>query len=512
MINGDIAMLANDRNRIKNMLKINNWNPFSKNPLGIALFSFFLTFQSVFSQNALELSLQILGPSFLLDINFEQSVFLEWGKNFKSVLENSFQEKEENRNALLMVTIFPHSPPLFEISAKPAYSSEQAQKILEQLQSCPPPQAKWTETSILFSLKMNKGNNQTELEFLPKVETPLEKRKQKFQKLPVEAQYHALKNWAKEEVLPVLTLHLENVAEDFEGLKNLSQKLQTVSWENSWPTGELTLFQKSYWQSLIEMEPGNQLIPAFQVFIDVAEGKLERAKRFLTVLRYFSNPEELPTYYLQELFWKLELFHFHFSEVLQQGRTLCLEKKYENAFQHYQRALLIYPHSASLYYEIFIVNQLLQKTPASLEKEMWKNTAQTLKNCDPFFAPVIEAENGEEAYFLYRCLEVSELFKDQEKLLEDFVEYANIALDIQEYAFSAHLYWICFIYFSEETENQHKILRRFFYCLSQLGHNGMQTMVEGINEAEVYAVGEERLFRMKKHPIYQKFQKKSSND
>ena len=81
----------------------------------------------------------------------------------------------------------------------------------------------------------------------------------------------------------------------------------------------------------------------------------------------------------------------------------------------------------------------------------------------------VRASNGTEGYLLYRRMCISELFKDNYSTASDFVEYADITLDLKVYGFASHMYWLILTSMPRKVYDDREITAYFLYCLDKLG-------------------------------------------
>ncbi|MEK7482973.1 MAG: hypothetical protein AABZ60_01435, partial [Planctomycetota bacterium] len=191
---------------------------------------------------------------------------------------------------------------------------------------------------------------------------------------------------------------------------------------------------------------------------------------------------------------------------IHQGQKFVLEKEWISAKQHFEGLQEVYPCSPYLVYELYCLSCL--QNPSENTLENWELARTKIFAADPFFKTTIPNATPQEAFQMARRKEASLLFTNPEELRADFIEYSDVALDLGEYAFAAHLYWFSFTYFSEDPEEQKRLLCCFFYCLQELGHPQLHNLVQGISSEEIQLIPQERAEFMQQHSAYQEFKKK----
>ncbi|MDR3634700.1 MAG: hypothetical protein P4L84_12925, partial [Isosphaeraceae bacterium] len=90
---------------------------------------------------------------------------------------------------------------------------------------------------------------------------------------------------------------------------------------------------------------------------------------------------------------------------------------------------------------------------------------------------------------------------------EDLVRYADIALDLDQHAFAAHVYWDAVTSIDPKFYPKRNLVEHFLYCIERLGVTGLKENFKGDHAAEFAKIAAERKKLMEESPLYQKMKK-----
>mgnify|MGYP001468137069 CR=1 FL=1 len=176
--------------------------------------------------------------------------------------------------------------------------------------------------------------------------------------------------------------------------------------------------------------------------------------------------------------------------------------KYDEALTHYEKLMLVAPYSAWLQYEYYCSGQHGKKDP---DDRTWYEVKHKVYSCDPMYHMDVKASNGQEGYLLTRRMAMIDLFRDDNKLKEDIVEYADIAFDLQNHAVAAQLYWMIIAGIPDDYYKDKNLLHYFLYCLDKLGDQFIKTNFEGDFEKAFMKIDASRKKEMEKSAIFKSF-------
>ena len=307
--------------------------------------------------------------------------------------------------------------------------------------------------------------------------TPSQKRVQEYQNANLREMVVLNKDYATE-VLGVLAAYQTKVSAEFVGVRNMGALLEKTDFKKEVNLAALTKENKDYWRAILEMNPGNQLLPVTNIFAQVSQGEFDYALKYIQIIRMFSDPKTIPDRYLEELLARLNLFNQKLNSRIEKGFVFHDGEKYQKAIAIYEEVLKDYPHSAWAKYELYFSENALavsNKSMESSDRSDWDKAKIGIYKSNPLYNMDVRASNGKEGYLLFRRMSMSELFKDKDKRLEDLYDYANIALEFGIYDFAAQLYWLSVTFNKEDND----ALFRFLYSVEKLEVTNLKDNFKG---------------------------------
>lgn len=436
--------------------------------------------------------------------NFNNDKFIAWLKSVQQAMGGLMKTEKSNSVVKIIARWTRDRKCNYEVSVCPA-NSALAEQTLNVLKPVDSPVADFTSFELMITFKFNEGCTAPEV-FSPQIETSSEKLKQTLSSESLLQRKETIRNWALNEVLPVLAHFTKNVDEKFPGVRATGDVLEKKLFLNN-QAAAVTEKNLLYWRGVMEMNKGNLIIPLSKVFMHVVNGEFDLARRYLGMLFRFADKESLASHYLLDLNRYLDLFYQRHDSMMQEGIRLHDAGKYDEAISIYNNILTEYPHSAWARYELYFSNtyKLSGRKKEEVATEQWNKSKDAIYADDPLYPMGGGAKNAKDGFLLFRHLQVKDLFQDSKKLKEDLISYADIALDLGAYSFAGHLYWYLLSRFPDEKHNGHNFLIYYLYSLQKLGVKEVQSFFVDNYSGEIAALDKEREELMKNDPIYKSF-------
>lgn len=327
-----------------------------------------------------------------------------------------------------------------------------------------------------------------------------------YEEANLKQKFEINKNYAINEVLPILSGYQTIVEDKFAGVKNFGNLVDKTNFNEKQDVIKLTANNSDYWRAIMEMETGNQLIPVTKIFMLVSQGEFDYAIEYIEIVKMFSKKTTYADNYLNELSNRLKLFNNQLHSEINKGITEHDKGNFEKAILIYTEILNQYPNSAWANFELFYSQNELNKKNGKEKQnsiENWNQKKNNILDHNPFYGLPISSQSPEDAYLLYRRNSIRELFKEEKKALADIYTYANIAMDLKIYDFAAQLFWFSF---SHSTENKDS-LYKYLYCIEKLGVTNLKQNFKGNFEKEFSNIEKVKEKEMTKSEIYKSYQK-----
>jgi tetratricopeptide (TPR) repeat protein len=460
-----------------------------------------LTF-SFSAQEEPELAIALLENDDIADVNIDQDIFIKSLGEISELSKSEFKNVEASQKIAILIIFHPSGDPTIEFHSNPALEDKQKEGFLVKLKLL-----KFENTKLVYFpllMLINSSLEGFKADF-KELKTPLEKRQQEYQKATLKGKYELNKAYAIE-VLRVLGAYQTIVDEQFAGVRNMGTLITKTNFNKSQNVSKLINENQDYWRAVLEMSPGNQLIPITKIFTYASQGEFDYAVKYMEVIRMFSDPKSVSDRYLEELLARVNMFNEELNERIQKGFSYHDTGKYQKAIDIYNEILKDYPGSAWAKYEVYFSQNALsvEKKKVDLkDRSEWDKSKVDIYRINPLYSMDVRASNGKEGYLLARRLSITELFKDKDKKITDIYEYANIALDLEVYDFAAQLYWISATY--DKAEND--AVFRFLYSIEKLGVTGLKSNFKGDFKQEFSKIEKTQEKDMKKSTFYKAFKK-----
>lgn len=452
-----------------------------------------------FSQSTPEITVTILGNEKIADVNIDQEKFVNNVGQAIAILKTELSTISKDQKIMILLTSHKIGAPTINIYSSPALNTTIEKKCVDKLNAI-----KFVNTKIIdFPILLNINNAEGHLNNAFKdIVLPIANSKDVYEKSDLKKMYELNKTWAAAEVLPILCAYEKDVDEKFAGVKNVGILVSKTNFTDAQNTKQLTNTNPYYWRAVLEMNLGNQLIPATKIFMHVANGEFDYALKYLEMVLSFSDPKSIPNDYLKELSIRLKIFNQNLNALIKVGIKEHDKGNFENAITQYKTILNDYPNSAWAMYEMYYSKnrQDIENKKIELEdRSNWDKAKINIYATDPLYDMDVRASSAKEGYLLFRRQEIRALFKNKEDKLNDVFKYADIALDLEVYDFAAQLYWLTF------TNGNEKALIKFLYCMEKLGVTNLKENFKGDFVEEFKKLEAEKDTEMKNSAIYKAF-------
>jgi hypothetical protein len=400
--------------------------------------------------------------------NFGKEELLNWLESVQQAIGLVMKTDKTNSTVKIIATWTKGSSCNYEISICPENKSL-TNTIQEHLKNTNSPVAKFSPFGLMFVYRFNDGCSKQGV-FSPALLPWEEKTAKDFKTLSLGEQKENIRDWVKKDVAPVFAWYTSSVDEKFIGVRYTGKVFSEASYLDK-KTDEVTINSSQYWRGVMEMSPGNFIVQASQVFMHVENEEFDIARRYLRLLMFFADKKSIASDYLKGIANKFDLFYHTHDSLVQKGIALHDKGKFDDAIHVYQNILAQFPGSAWANYELYFSTNAKADGFKNTGKTVsqWNEYKTSVYNADPLYPMGGGANNSKDGYILFRHMEVGELFKDNKKLKEDLIRYADIALDLEAYAFAAHIYWNLYTISGTEKWRGRDFLTYFLYSLQKQG-------------------------------------------
>jgi tetratricopeptide (TPR) repeat protein len=333
-------------------------------------------------------------------------------------------------------------------------------------------------------------------------EDPIKKEHAKYESADLRTKLELTKEYSINEVLPVLSAYQVIVDDKFEGVKKFGKSIESTDFNKVQNINALTSTNKNYWRATMEMDIGNQLIPITKIFALASQGELDYAQKYIEIIQMFSDPETTSNWYLQEINYRISLFHQELHKQIEKGISEHDKGNFQNAIKIYDDILTIYPNSSWALYEKYFSNnaqKLSENKVTNDDRRDWDMAKSEIYKHNPLYNMDVRASNGREAYLLFRRQGVSNLFKKKDERLKDVFKYAEIATDLGIYDFAAQLFWLTATF---DQGNSTESINNYLYCLDKLGERELKSNFKGNFDKIFETIEQNKEKEMKNSSIY----------
>lgn len=468
----------------------------------LLLLNFFSCF--VFGQSTVNVQIKLLTPNQIGDVTLDQKKAVDYVSLINNTLKDHLKTVESNNEVMVLISLHKEQNATLRIGSRPELPDTVINSLNEKLNEIVSPRTKIVDYSLLLWAIINEGCNNPEISFKPEITTPSEQDYLDFQNLSLKEKKQNIEQWIHSDVIPILSAYQSDVKPEFEGVLSIGQLTNRKDYKGK-DVDDITYKNEMYWQAVMEMSSGNQLIPFSKICMHLANGEFDKASRLLEIIKFFSDKDTLPRVYYEALEGRIDAMNDELTKEINKGVKMHDIGQYKKAIQHYEKLLEIFPNSAWLQYELYFSKTA--KSTMSEGDRIWSSAKNIIYECDPMYPINARASSKKEAYLLFRRQETNNLFKSRETIKEDIIKYADIALDSENYGFAAQLYWLVYTHFNEEDYQNRNILAHFLFCLDKLGNSKSRTFFEGDFKLEFEKIALERKKIMEESAIFNSFAK-----
>ncbi len=458
---------------------------------------------NLYAQAEPEITISLLANDKIADVNIDQEKYIKSLGGALDLIKKEFKGISYDQKIAILIIGHKAGKPTIEFYSKPKINADKEQHFLKEINSLEFENTKIVDFPILLHVNIKEGVLGTEFKdiILPKARVVRD-----YENADLKQKFEINKAWATNEVLPVLGAYQIIVEDKFLGVKNLGTLVSKTNFSDKQDITALANKNPDYWRAILEMNLGNQLIPATKIFMHISQGEFDYALKYLEIVKLFSDPKSTANDYLSELSWRLDLFNQQLNTEIGNGIKEHDKGDYQKAITAYRSILNNYPNSAWALYELYYSQNALDIKNNKIKLEdrtNWDNAKVKIYYSNPLYNMDVRASNAKEGYLLFRRQEISKLFKNKDKRISDIYEYADISMDLGIYDFAAQLFWFSF---TKSNENN-KALSKFLYCVEKLGVSNLKQNFKGDFEKEFKKIDAEKEKEMTESPFYKAFNK-----
>ena len=471
------------------------------------LFIFVFSFSyQMWAQSEVITKIRPLTPYPIGEVVLDRESFFQFTQSAKDAIDQHFIKENSGRDVKILIVTHPKDTSTIFIASKPQLPQLLEKRLLSTLKNIDAPLTRISNYSFEVNVQIEGGATDPYLDYTPKLLSPLELEMKDFNSLSLIMKRKTLKRWVFEEVIPVLIYHLTSARENYQAVRDVGEVLLSQRFMEE-DIEKLTDQNPAYWQAIIELEKGNQVIPFSKACMQLARGEFDRAIRLLVAIRLFSDRESIPSLYFEEIFQKMASIDQELDKMMNEPLALSVQGKTKQAEKELKQLLLALPQSARIHCELFYIESSGLKSNQAVRK-LWDVTKENVLGNDPLYPVKLKSQTATAAYLNQRRIEAATLFQDREQIKADFVNYADISFEIGEYGFAGHLYWLISQYFKEEDFDKRDMTTHFLYCLQKLGDKELILAYEGNYIRQFEKIEKEMEKRMKKSEVYKTFKKR----
>ncbi len=459
-----------------------------------------------------EVSIVFLTEMNIVQLTVDVNPLVKWVRPVIAAVEKRFEDETARRIVVIQATLHKDRPADVKIAGQPALSDTEAKDLRRVIDPANAPGTKVVDCTFRVVAQINggpagiAGPTDPNLRAVPPLETPDERRLAAFRAAKTAEKLEMLRRWARSEALPILGATASGVDARFEGVRDLGKtivELGPPEFKAGLDVPALTDHNPAYWRAMVELAPGEPLVPMIRIALHAAKGEIDRARRYASVVSFFDANRSAPSRLLGEFREMMRLFYKDVESRISEGIALNDKEKLDEALAIYEGVLRDYPGSAWARYErvqTWIAMARKEGKPVEDALHDWPTARAAILGADPLYETLAQAQGPEETYGLVLRMEIRTLFKDRTKTVQDVIRYADIARDLKDYGFAAFIYWNMLSRVKDEQFNHRVLVERFLFCLDELGVKSIQENLQGDHAAAFARMREERRKRIEAGP------------
>lgn len=443
------------------------------------------------------LGLVLLEPDFYVGQNFpDLKAFAEPTKPILELSAAALAAEKNPPRLLVQVTLRKTGEPTIELAGDPALRPEFAKTLHAKLAALPLPHPPLCDIHFrIQSLAKGEEPFAAAASYRPRLPLPSNIANDAFVASSLPAQLALLRDWARDEALPLLTHQAAGVDPKFAGVIATGRKVQQLDLAKPLDVEQLTYCDPDFWRGVMEMAPGDQLVGALPLLLFVANGEFAKAGHLYSVLRPNTLDKSSAGLLLDRLGGMLGPFTRQHNDRIQAGIKLHDKGRYHEAITVYRDILADYPGSAWARYELFFSTLFRDKlmpprSQADLDQR-WETAASEIYKLDPLYDVQMTGNRGKNLGSMLDRLTLRAMEeKPPSDPIQTFATKAEIALHLGRYGEAALFYWQLLFRKSEihvqlisdkqpRTLTTDQLIPRFLYCLEQLGAPEWKSQFKG---------------------------------
>ncbi|MEM1000400.1 MAG: hypothetical protein AAGN35_25330, partial [Bacteroidota bacterium] len=283
-----------------------------------------------------DMKIQLLDPELAATATLDQDRFIAYVSEANDAIESVLNKAKGNFDAIVLFTFRLGKAPRIELKGNPELPEKIKKELRSRLKKLNPIEASSVDYTMGIVGRVNAGGEGDGI--IPARMVPRLQRLEAYAKLDLPAKKEALQLWLEQWVLPLLTHYERKANPEFAGVLAMGKVLEEGKYRER-PVEALTRDNHDYWRAMMEMEPGNQLIPFTKAVLHLIQGQFDRGKRYLELIPLFSEEGSLPDALMDELGTRLDLLMKDLNAAIRDGIKLHDAGKYDEAIAHYNKLL-----------------------------------------------------------------------------------------------------------------------------------------------------------------------------
>jgi hypothetical protein len=477
-------------------------NPARLVPLAFALVSALASVRVAWPQDAtakgekkpVTCSVKLLTDANIGPLTIDAEALGRWIRPVIQTIETKYNAEKAAREVVIQIVLRRKGEPEISTAGRPALSEAETKDLRGLVDLTKLPRPRHGDFAFQLVAQVNGGDPDRSHELSPKLVDPFQSRLENLARATTAEQVAALRDWAREEAIPVLAALAAKSDRKFPGVILFGRTLAGLDYSKPLDVEALTYRNPDFWRATLEMNPGQPLTPTALIALYCSNGELDKARRVGEVAAFFDAKEPGPGRLLTEFRLLQRIFNVRLKARVNQGIVLNDKGQFDPATDVYRSVLRDYPKSAWANYEIFQTARMKRMAAGQpLEGEPnWPATRATILACDPLYESMAEAKGPDETYQLLRRMQINSLFQAAAKAPADLLEYADIARDLDQDGFAALIDWYAFVRFSTKARSGRDVLEEFLYSLDRLGIKNIKTNFAGDHAVEFAKIDAKR--------------------
>jgi tetratricopeptide (TPR) repeat protein len=430
-------------------------------------------------------SVKLLTDANIGPLTIDAEALGRWMRPIIQAVETQYHEEKAAREVVIQIVLRRKGEHEMSTAGRPALSEAEIKDLRGLVDLAKVPRPMRGDFAFQFVAQVNGGDPDRSHELAPKLADPFQSRLETFARGTTAEQVAALRDWAREEAIPVLAALAAKSDQKFPGVILFGRTLSGLDYSKPLDVEALTYRNPDFWRATLEMNPGQPLTPTALIALYCSNGELDKARRVGEIAAFFDAKEPGPGRLLTEFRLLHRVFNARLNARVKQGIALNDKGQFDPATEIYKSVLRDYPNSAWANYEIFQTARMKRMAAGQpLEGEpSWLVIRARILACDPLYESMAEAKGPDETYQLLRRMQINTLFQTAAKAPADLLEYADIARDLDHDGFAALIDWYAFVRFSTKARGGRDVLEEFLYSLDRLGIKDIQPNFAGDHPA-----------------------------